>query len=486
MTLGNLSSLLLIANIGLLLSCQQGRLVENGYCLENVTVLDPLDAPMLNQTVIIEGNRISEIAPSAELRLSNKNTIIDGTGKFVMPGLWDAHVHFAFLEELAPRMLDLFLCYGITSVRDIGGRLDFVKKWKDEAMANPDDAPRVMMAGPLLDGMPNVYDGSTPFTPALSVGLATVQDVREAVSTLIDAGVDLLKAYEMLTPEQFAEVIRLGKEHGLPVTGHVPLSMDVIQASSLGLNSMEHLRNLELSCASLSDDLLAQRLQMLADGKGDPGSILRSRLHDAQRKAAVEHFSSERTKEVLDVLATNETWQVPTSALSTASVKRPFAREDFQQSFRFLPSAMEGEWKEQIEGVILEDPTDFQIEYAKWLVDMVGRIHEHGIEIMAGTDCPIFFLTPGRSLHEELSVLTSAGLSEQEVLKAATLNPARYFGLDDELGRVRVGMIADLVVLNSNPLVDIANTQDIEAVIKNGKLHSRMMLDEKLSNLDKQ
>ncbi len=200
------------------------------------------------------------------------------------------------MEDLAPSMFYLFLGYGITSVRDTGGKMDFVKMWKDKALANPSDAPRVMIAGPLLDGMPNVYDGSSPERPPLSVGLATVEAAVNKVNELDSLGVDLLKAYEMLTPEQFAIIAKMAKEKGLKVTGHVPLSMDVISASNLGLSSMEHMRNLELSCASNADELLQQRLQLLEAEKDSAGGVLRSKLHNLQREMAVKNYDDENPR----------------------------------------------------------------------------------------------------------------------------------------------------------------------------------------------
>ena len=339
----------LLSAISLLFACQTpGILYEEAICIEHISTIDPTDGLKEDQTVILKEGKILKIAPADEITLSPNNTIVDGTGRYMVPGLWDAHVHFAYMEELAPRMLDLFLVHGVTSVRDTGGEIDFVTKWKEKAMAHPTEAPRVMIAGPLLDGLPNVYDGSDPGHPPLSAGLKSVEEVAAEVEELDSLGVDLLKAYEMLTPEQFATITRLGKEKGLKVTGHVPLSMDVISASNAGLNSMEHMRNLELSCASNSDDLLKRRQSLLFEGKGDPGAVLRSRIHQAQRQIAIENYSEEKAEAVLSVLLKNQTWQIPTLALNTAFVKKPFARAEFQTSFAYLPDSTEQKWKENI------------------------------------------------------------------------------------------------------------------------------------------
>ena len=381
-------------------------------------------------------------------------------------------------------MFDLFLAYGITSVRDTGGEIDFVNKWKQKSLANPTSTPRVMIAGPLLDGTPNVYDGSDPGHPALSVGLKTLEDVEEQINKLKIQGVDFLKAYEMLSPEQFAHIAKLGKEKGLKVTGHVPLSMDVIAASNAGLNSMEHLRNLELSCASNAEELLQLRLESLGSGKGMKGAALRSKIHQDQRKIAIDNYDEIKAQKVLNVLAANDTWQIPTLTLNTASTKLPFTDPDFKESFKYLPKNVEEEWTKDIDNRLNRPLYEADIQRTEWTFNIIGKMHEKGINIMAGTDCPIFYLTPGRSLHQELGELVEAGLTPLEAIKTATLNPAKYFNLEDELGTIEEGKWADLVILNANPLEDINNTRLINGVIKQGNYFDRQKLDQKLKQLD--
>ncbi|MEQ8302696.1 MAG: amidohydrolase family protein [Cyclobacteriaceae bacterium] len=454
------------------------EIFDDAICIQNINTIDLTDGLKENQTVIIKSGKILRIANSNELRLAPSNEIIDGTGKYMIPGLWDTHVHFSYIEELAPSMFDLFLLYGITSVRDTGGRIEFVKEWKDKALASPTTAPRVMIAGPLLDGMPNVYDGSDPGHPPLSVGLATEDEVANQIEMLDSMGVDFLKAYEMLTPQQFAKVTELAKAKGLKVTGHVPLSMSVVDASNGGLNSMEHMRNLELSCASNAAELLDQRRKFLDAGKKDPGGKLRSSIHQAQRQEAIENYDEAKADEVLAVLAQNQTWQIPTMALNTGFVNRPFMQPHWQESFTLLPDTISNQWNHYIGMAMEREVPAFTIAYSRWMKNMVSKIHDKGIGIMAGTDTPIGFLTPGLSLHEELKVLVDSGLSPQEALKTATLNPAIYFGMEDELGSIRENMWADLLILDANPLEDIQNTRAIRAVVKQGNYLDEQDLNE--------
>ncbi len=479
------SILLLLATTLCFFSCKKDELYfDQATCITNISTIDPEDGLKSSQTVVIQDGKITKVAATNELHLSKDNNIIDGTGKYMIPGLWDAHVHFAYMENLAPRMFDLFLVYGITSVRDTGGKTAFVKKWRDKSLQNPTTTPRVKYAGPLLDGMPNVYDGSAPTRPELSVGLATIEDVESVINNLVDNEVDLLKAYEMLSPEQFKALTASAKKNNLKVTGHVPLSMDVISASDAGLNSIEHMRNLELSCATNSDVLYEQRKKLLHDGRKDQGGILRSRIHSAQRTIAVENYSQEKADEVLDALYKNQTWQIPTSALNTAMTERPFVRAEFQESFQYLPDSTERKWKERIAAFSANPASETNHAWTEYNYKMINQINEKGIGIMAGTDCPIFFLTPGRSLHEELAVLAKSGLSNLEVLRTATTRPAEYFNIEGELGRIQESMLADLLILYANPLDDINNTLKIDAVIKQGNVMDRAALDKKLAILD--
>lgn len=470
--------LFFLSVLAFLIACTPDQTFENAICIENITVIDPLDGATEGQTVVIKDGKIHKIAPSTELKLSSDNTVINGAGKFMIPGLWDAHVHFAYMEEIAPRMFDLFMLYGITSVRDTGGRIELVSDYRKQSIANPTTAPRVKIAGPLLDGMPNVYDGSDPGHPPLSVGLKTVVDVNKKIDELNEAGVDLLKAYEMLTPEQFTAVINKARELGLKVTGHVPLSMDVISASNGGLNSMEHLRNVELSCASNADELLAQRGQMLKNDKNLSGSELRSSMHEAQRETAVNNFSEEKAKEVIETLARNGTWQIPTLALNTLRAEQFMKQPWWSESIQYLPDTTATKWQSIVDRIKESEVPPFQQTYAAWMFKMVGQMHKAGVEFMAGTDTPIGFQTPGVSLHNELAMMVKAGFTPLGAIKSATYNPAFYFGMQDELGSVKEGMWADLLILNADPLKDIENTRQIDAVIKQGQYYNQEALNE--------
>ena len=454
----------------------EGLFFEDAYVIENVGIIDPIDGLELNMSVVIKENKILDIFKTREIVLSPKNKVHKGTNKFIIPGLWDSHIHFAFEKDLATSMPNLFLYHGITSLRDTGGEFDFVNKFKQEAISNPKTKSRVKIAGPLIDGKFNVYDGSNIYFPKLSIQNIDNNQLERNVRLLIDKKVDFLKAYEMLSPAQFKILSNLAKENNLKLTGHVPLSMSVIEASNLGLNSMEHLRNLELSMTKMSEKLFQERKNLLLNKSSIKGSELRSLIHSKQRMKSINDLDSIKINNVIDALIKNDVWQIPTLILYKNFANKTFKNPDYLQFLNLLPEERKEEWIKKInaiDNVISKDV----VEYTVWSKKMVDFMHDRGISFMAGTDTPIGFLIPGLSLHQEIQELYESGLSELEAIQTATINPAKYFNLENSLGRIKSGFIADLIILDKNPLESISNTKSIHAVIKEGHLMNRSYLD---------
>jgi imidazolonepropionase-like amidohydrolase len=448
----------------------------------NVNAIDAVNGLRNRVTVVIRGNRITRVTTASELNLSKDAKTIDATGKYLIPGLWDAHVHLSYDQEITPAMFQLFLVNGITSIRDTGGQLQLVLPWREKARQDSRNTPRVMLAGPLLDGKPAVYDGSSRANPELGIGAGTAADAERLVDEFAAAGVDLIKAYEMLSPEAFQAVINRATSKGLQVTGHVPLSMDVISASNAGLRSMEHLRNLEMSCSAHSEQLLEIRRRLLKEGAHDLGSVLRSRIHRAQRMRAVNTQDEATREKVVKALAENGTWQIPTLTILTD--QRFHARPHWPETVQHLPESVRRRWTENAERSSSSPASSARAAFAQWAFDMIGHLSRAGVGMMAGTDCPIALLTPGYSLHEELRLFVQAGLTPLQALETATWKPAQYFCLEEELGTIAENMLADLILLDANPLEDIDNTRRIRAVVRDGKLHDRNGLDRMLQALE--
>ena len=478
----------------LLQSCSEGRKVTQAkesetkpvadILIQNVTAIDVKNGSRSGVNVLITGNIISGVYSVGDPNVQTAKTLIDGTGKYMIPGLWDSHVHLTFDDKVSGSMNRLFIANGVTSVRDTGGLLDLVLQARDKA--KKEVSPNIYFAGPLLDGVPSVYKGDAPGFPEIAKTVATPEQAVLAVDELAAAGAHLIKAYEMLSPDVFKAVIERAKYHNLPVTGHVPLSMTAIQASAAGMNSMEHMRNLELACAANEAELLEQRLQDLKNPNNKLGSQVRTHIHSTQRSQAVSNFDSVQCKELISQLVKSQTWQVPTMALNMRAKTPYYADSEWQKTYQGLPKLVAQDWIKTGNSVAagLAEPsqeTNKMMLHADWQIAMLQRLVKAGVTIMAGTDTPIAFLTPGFSLHLELERLVEeGGMSPMQALEAATLTPAKYFNLQDTVGTIELGMMADMVLLDANPLQKIQNTTTIRAVFKAGELFNRKALDQLL------
>ncbi len=436
--------------------------VSPSLVITNVTVIDPIDGVSENQTVVLQGDNIVSINDSRELVAAK--TLIDGTGKFLIPGLWDMHVHLTYDDRFTPTMPEAFLRYGITSVRDTGGMLDELVPVVRQ-MQRPDAiAPRVYFSGPLLDGERVVYDGDS--RPLIGIGNATPGIARANVQAVHNAGASFIKIYELVSPTVFSALVNEAEARNLPIASHVPLSMT---ASTAGphVDSMEHLRNVELDCAANSDALLAERARRLANPEPASGHTLRSGLHSLQRLDAIAVLDETRCAAVLATLT--ETIQVPTLRLNAIAWAPPDEQSDWDEALSLMPPEVQDDWGKP-SGRFPADRSQRDLRFAEYSFGMVDRMNKAGVPIGAGTDTPIGVAIPGYSLHRELEMLNYAGLTELETLRAATVTPAAFLGLDDTMSRVQVGMKADLVLLRSNPLLNIRNTRDIAVVIAKGQI----------------
>jgi len=431
---------------------------------EHVTVIDAAGGVRGDQRVVVSGEQIVSVAPMAAPAPS-ADRVIDGRGRYLIPGLWDMHVHFLYDDSLTEAMAELFLAYGITSVRDTGGNVEKLAALRSRLEASADPAPRIFFSGPLLDGEHVVYDGGDPGRPPLGTAVAAQADADSTVAELVSAGADFIKIYELVTPDVFEALVTAARQRGLPIAAHVPLTMTADQAGPQ-VDSMEHLRNVELACAENWQALLDARRERIAGFDGDRGYPLRSQIHDNQRLPAIAAYDETRCDSVLGALG--QTTQVPTLRLNAFNLVRPYERPDWSQALSELPGAVAERWAGEVDAhraqAALADTT-----FAEWSLFLAGRMHQAGVPLGAGTDTPITQAIPGYSLHTELALLVRSGLTPMQALEAATLAPARFFGLQGEMGRIDPGQVADLVLLDADPLADIGNTRRIHGVMARGR-----------------
>ena len=443
--------------------------LEAGIVIENITLIDAKNGIRKGQTVSIENGVIQSIG-SAKLDMGNSK-IIDGEGKYLIPGLWDAHVHLTFIPEIDHEThFKLYLKNGVTSIRDTGAILSKLQPSLNFIEENPNTTPRLFYAGPLIDGADRVYKGMEPGFPNLSIGIDETTNIPEVVDGLLKEGVTFLKSYEMLTRETYLELLKVASQNGLRVTGHVPLSIDLEEAIEAGLGGMQHVRNMDLACAKDADNLLDDRQVSLENEASIAGSALRTHIHSSQRYYAIDNTDDERCLRIIMKLSEYGVFQTPTLTINTFDSRRFYADPKWRETYQELPEAAEKDWMQGSLKLADIDVTENAKKFDAWSLSLVNKMHQEGVKIIAGTDTPIGYLTPGYSLHKELELLSEAGLSNMDVLRSATITPAEFFGMESQMGTIEVGKLADLVILDKNPLTSISNTQSIHRVIVKGRI----------------
>ena len=443
--------------------------LEAGIVIENITLIDAKNGTRTNQTVSIQNGVIQSIG-SAKLDMEDSQ-IINGEGKYLIPGLWDAHVHLTFIPEIDHEThFKLYLKNGVTSIRDTGAILSKLQPSLNFIEENPNTTPRLFYAGPLIDGADRVYKGMEPGFPNLSIGIDETSNIPEVVDGLVKEGVTFLKSYEMLTRETYLELLKVAGQNGLRVTGHVPLSIDLEEAIEAGLGGMQHVRNMDLACAKDADNLLDDRQVSLENEASIAGSALRTHIHSSQRYYAIDNTDDERCLRIIMKLSEYGVFQTPTLTINTFDSRRFYADPKWRETYQDLPEAAENNWMQGSLKLANIDVTENAKKFDAWSLSLVNKMHQEGVKIIAGTDTPIGYLTPGYSLHKELELLSEAGLSNMDVLRSATITPAEFFGMENQMGTIEVGKLADLVILDKNPLISISNTQSIHRVIVKGQI----------------
>lgn len=444
--------------------------------LTHVTVIDTTGGPAKpDMTVVIIGNRIAEIGNSSEIRPPKNAETVNGNGKFLIPGLWDMHVHW-YDKDYLP----LFIANGVTGVRQMFGAPEHYQ-WRKEIEAGQLLGPHQLIASPIVDGPKPVWPGS--------IAVANASEARQAVTQIKQSGADFVKVYSLLSRDAYFAIADESRKQGIPFEGHVPESVSLEEASNAGQKTVEHLTGVLIACSTREAELLKSAQETAAaisagqlSSTGFWGPEYRQR-----QKLALETYSPEKAETIFRELKTNHTWQCP-----TLTVLRSMAYSD-EPSFtndprlKYVPRDIALSWDPKNDIFLKTKTTDDwalgKKVFSKEL-EIAGAMQRAGVEILAGTDTLNPFCFPGFSLHDELGLLVQSGMTPMEALQAATLNPARFMGRQDDLGTVARGKIADLVLLDANPLDDIGNTRKISAVVFNGKLFPRASLNEMLAKIE--
>jgi imidazolonepropionase-like amidohydrolase len=425
--------------------------------LEGVTIVDVESGQARpGMSVVVEGKHIADVGRREDLRVPAGARVVDARGTFLIPGLWDMHVHMAFGDWFPGARdvaLPLFVANGVTGVRDMGGDLDVLLEWRAAIARGSLVGPRMVVSGPMLDG-------PRPRFPS-SLAIATPEDGRRAVRELAARGVDFIKLQSLIPRDAVFAIADEAKKAGIPFAGHVPDAVRASEMSDADQKSFEHLIGIFEGSSPREDEFL----------KGDksPGRFLAS--FDAVRAAALAAR-----------LARNRTWQCPTLVWERGGnliEERDLVHDPLA---KYAPAAWkDGTWKrfaQQMTGEFNVDDLATRKRFVAKELEVIGALHRAGVPFLAGTDTVAgVYVFPGFSLHDELGLLVEAGFTPREALASATTLPAQFLSMTDRLGRVEKGRLADLVLLDANPLEDIANTRKIRAVLANGRYFTREDLD---------
>lgn len=446
--------------------------------IQNVTVIDATGADALpGMSVRIENGQIAAIKKKIKVKKGAEK--IDGTGKFLIPGLWDMHVHISAPEVFFP----LLVANGITGVREMftGVPIRTIREWSMRA-----NVPRIYAPG-FIDG-PMMLNNGPP--PAGAFAVANAEQARYAVHALAASGVDFLKVYNSIPRDAYFAIAQEARAIGLPFAGHVPEAVSTGEASDAGQLSEEHLINVLLDCSTNADALRAARVATMTSDKISGEARLRA-LAFPDPAGLFDTYSPEKAAALFAKFVANGTWHTPTLVVLAGFAH---ARDDefaHDPRRRFLPKQWTDAWDPRVT-LYSRDlaPEDYDALHQRVVAllarykKLVGDMRKAGVEFLAGTDANGWIpVLPGFALHEELALLVEAGLTPMEALQAATRNPARYFNKLGEMGTVEVKKAADLVLLDANPLEDIHNTQKIDAVIMRGRYYSRKELNAMLRPL---
>lgn len=459
--------------------------------VRDVTVIDPERTSVRpHQSVFIDGGKIVAVLPSERARRYQAAHTIEGSGRFLIPGLMDMHFHL-FLPEPPTPNLHLLLANGVTGIRDMssdcwelaGARTGCVAEYKDlrAALEAGDIAgPKLLsLASAMVFGPSRlqVPDGTDPF-----IAPRTPEEARRLVRYLKSRGIDRIKTHDSIPREAFFALMDEARSLGLTVSGHVPFSAGSLGASRAGYASIEHARDLVYDCSRYGPELRRTMTEVTEQrpGAAAPKNIVRL-------KRSVEEFDRQVCAMFLAQLARTGVYYVPTHVTREMEARagEPAYRADPNR--KYIISSRNKVWEKDLDetAAVPADESAALKAFFEHGLEITRLAHQAGVPIMAGTDASDTMIVPGFSLHRELALLVRAGLPPMDALRSATTIPARHLRQSELYGGISPGKQADLVLLNANPLKDVRNMGLIEAVISSGRVFDRATLDTLLIGAEK-
>ena len=447
--------------------------------ITNVNVIDVRSGQVSRgQTILIAGDRIARVDAAARVRTNA--TTLDGTGKYVIPGLWDMHAHLTLSGKPIDIEMPLFVANGVTGVRVMGADcrirttvtmncLESHREWQTRINAGELLGPRLVLLGSWpVNGPEGVPDTLPAFFRS-----TTAEHGRDLARYFKERGVDFIKVYNGVSREAYFALAAEARAIGLPFAGHEPAGVSAIEISDAGQRSLEHSRIFLFNCYAGADSVRRNLLRLSGT---------------ARARKMIDEFDAGICANVFRTFARNRTWISPTHVTRRMDA---FAHDSTYRAdprMKYIPQFQRFRWNLDARRMFMSDSSAagrkaFMDFYLKGL-ELTGAAFRAGVPVMLGTDAGDSFVFPGFSVHDELVELTKAGLTPAQALRAATLSSAEYANRATDFGTVEPGRFADLVLLDANPLEEIVNTQRIHVVIRAGRVFDRAALDRLLAGVE--
>ena len=424
----------------------------------HVTVVDIASGRKLpDQTVLLQSERILSVS-AFDSSNPPQGRVIDAHGGFLIPGLWDMHAHIQDLEDLP-----LYVANGVTGVR-----LMFGSKHTPSLrakIASAPVAPQVIFGSAIVDGDPPAWEGS--------IIIRKPEEARRTVDEIKANGADFVKIYNDIPRDAYFALAEEAHKQDIPFAGHLPYAVRAAEASDAGQRSIEHLDGIAIACSKREQSIIKE---------------LRP-LHYLEKMnlvvEAIRTYDSAQCQALFAQFRRNGTWQVPTLTVHRGMAFLNDGHFTSDPRLAYMSGDVRHRWQPENDFRFRRwAPAEFELHRGLFKADkqMVGLMFRAGVPLLAGTDAMNPFCFPGFSLHDELVLLVESGLTPLAALQSATIRPAEFLGRTEELGLIAPGKRADLVFLSADPLADIHNTTQVQAVWLRGKYFDRAALDRLLED----
>ncbi|MEQ6120677.1 amidohydrolase family protein [Reichenbachiella sp. MALMAid0571] len=431
----------------------EDQLSENAILIQNINIINVADGSIAeSKHILIDSGRIVQIS-NETIAFPENNKSIDGTGKYIMPGLAEMHAHIPpepTGKEHIDNILFLYLSNGITTIRGMLGH-PYHLKLREQAKNNEILSPRIFTSSPSLNGNT----------------VKTLEEAKEKIIKYKADGYDFLKIHPGIKLDVFEQIVETANEVGIPYAGHVPVEVGIRRALKSHYASVDHV-----------DGYLEGLVPESADVEANKNGFFGYNFTNLADTTMID--------ELIQMTRDNNVWVVPTQSL----FERWFSPDDpgiYAQAdeMKYMPKSTVEKWVTSKTNLIGNDNYN-AAQWGKFIEirrQLIYKLNKSKPGLILGSDAPQVFNVPGFSIHHEMQGMIDAGLTPLEAIQIGTINPAKYFNHEGEFGEVIGGASADLIILNANPLLDISNLKTIEGVMVRGQWISKKEIDLKLTKI---